>query len=133
MTNRGMCVLFSSSVELESDNVCMYVCLSGNFGAAWRLVYLFLGQIPGGFFFIFQKFSFLGIGDEAKTFVQPGDFKNLFSNYTIGTSSHLKVTEVEPSAVRTFDSTLYRRTIWKMIFKSLRIWQRKMTRPKKLP
>ena len=49
-------------------------------------------------------FSFLGIGDEflGKTRLRLVDV--LFSNYTIGTSNHLKVTEVEPSAVRTFDS-----------------------------
>ena len=65
-----------------------------------------------GFFFIFRKFSFLGIGDEflAKTRLrlwgQHEDFKNLFSNYTIGPSKHLKVTEFEPSFVRQFVITV---------------------------
>ena len=78
------CLLFS--VELESDNVCLYVCLcykswgslesSKNVGFGWNL-FLVLGVL-----FIFWKFSFLGPGykflyqNEAKPLGQPGEPKN---------------------------------------------------------
>ena len=69
---RTLLFLFSTSVELESDNVCMYVCLSGNFGAAWRLQKWFdlaeilhtcsLGKYLGVFFSFFKNFHFRGFG-----------------------------------------------------------------------
>ena len=65
--------MFSTSVELESDSVCVCVFifrkLWGNLqcpnivGSAWNLVHLLVGWIPGGVFFIFSKFSFLGPRD----------------------------------------------------------------------
>ena len=82
-------VLFSTSVELESGNVCVYVPklwgaleTSKMVRFGWNLAHLFLGRISGGVFFIFQKFWFLGPGrrvfrqNEAKTLGQPGDPKN---------------------------------------------------------
>ena len=73
-----MCRLFSTSVELESENVCLCVCPK-YFGAAWRhqkwldlaenFAHLFLGWISGSGFFHLSKFWFLGPTDEgfAKT------------------------------------------------------------------
>ena len=67
---------FSTSVELESDNVCLsvclsvclYVCLSENFGAGWRLQKSFdlaeilhtssLGEYLGVFFSFFKILIF---------------------------------------------------------------------------
>ena len=77
-------------------SVYLSVCLSVleaskivEFG--WNLAHLFLGWISGGVFFIFQKFWFLRPGDE------------FFTTATIGPPNSWKDTEVEPSALRTFD------------------------------
>ena len=82
-------------------SVCQSVCLSQNFRAAWRLQKWFdlaeiwhtcpLGEYLGVFFFIFPKFWFLGPGDE------------FFITATIWPLNSWKDTEVEPSALRTFD------------------------------
>ena len=66
--------LFSTSVELESDNACLYQSVSvchKNFGAAWRLqkwsdlVDIWpscsLGEYLGIFFSFFKKFDFWGL------------------------------------------------------------------------
>ena len=86
---------FSTSVELESDNVCvcvcLSVCLSQKLWAAWRLQKwsdlaeiwhtCSLGEYLGVFFSFFKNFDFGAWGrvfrqNEAKTLGQPGDFKN---------------------------------------------------------
>ena len=71
--------LFSTSVELESDNVCMYACLSENrletskivrFG--WNFAHFFLGWIFGGLVFIFSKASFVyTISSQPLLFAKP--------------------------------------------------------------
>ena len=80
----GYC-LFSTSVELESENACMYVCMYvcpeprdfKNDGIWLKFSHLFLGNV---FFSFFIKFDFWGLGvfsqKEAKTLGQPRDFKN---------------------------------------------------------
>ena len=87
-------ILFSTSVELESDNVFLSVCPK-TLGRLQKLSDLAeicsLGEYLGVFFFIFQKFWFLGPGDK------------FFTNATIGPPNSWKNTEVEPSALRTFD------------------------------
>ena len=83
-------------------SVCICICVyvpklwsaldtSKIVGFGWNLAHLFLGWISGGVFFIFQKFGFLGPGDE------------FFTTATIGPQNSWKDTEVEPSALRTFD------------------------------
>ena len=80
--------------------ICVSVCVPKLWGAletskiigfGWNLAHLFLGWISGGVFFIFQKFWFLGPGDE------------FFTIATIGPPNSWKDTEVEPSALRTLD------------------------------
>ena len=82
--NSGLVILgcnllheFSTSVELESENVCLSVCLCvcqspQNFGEAWRLqkcsdlAEIFhtwsLGKYLGVFFSFLENFDFLGRG-----------------------------------------------------------------------
>ena len=75
---------FSTSVELESDNVCVSVCVSvcmpQNFGAVWRL----------------QKL--LDLAEIWHTFVL---WVNIWGCY----NNSWKNTEVKPSALYTFDYT----------------------------
>ena len=81
-------------------SVYLSVCHK-NFRAVWRIQKLpdlaeiwhtcSLGEYLGAFFFIFQKFSFLGPGDE------------FFTTATVGPPNSWKDTEVEPSALRTLD------------------------------
>ena len=64
-------VFFSTSVELESDNVCMYVCMYVCLFGAWRLQKRWdlaeilhtcsLGEYLGVFFSFFKNFDFWGL------------------------------------------------------------------------
>ena len=78
--NRLFFLNFSWARIWQCLYVCMYVCMSvrklwGSLETSkmvqfgWNFAHLFLGWISGGVFFIFQKFWFLGPGDEffAKT------------------------------------------------------------------
>ena len=77
--------LFSTSVELESENVCVS---PQNFGASWTLQKWLdlaeiwhtcsLGEYLGVFFSFFENFDFWGLGTSfsPKRGWQPGDFKN---------------------------------------------------------
>ena len=70
----GFCFQYSTSVELESVSVAVYLSVSNTLWAAWSLQkwsdlaeilhISSLSEYLGFFILIFQKFKFLGIRDE---------------------------------------------------------------------